>query len=148
MDRLTKEYKELVRYGWRLFTLSHRAWSREMEQHGLSSSTFPVVEMAVQQPGVTQQVIADALSVDKSCVSRAVKHLEDEGFLLREKASECARGFCCYPTEKARAAYEAIIAIEARHIRELAGDVAPEALAGANALCARLVERLTGENDK
>ncbi|MBR4080928.1 MAG: MarR family transcriptional regulator [Clostridia bacterium] len=148
MDRLTKEYKALVCSGWRLFTLSHRAWSREMERHGLSPSTFPVVEMAVQQPGVTQQVIADALSVDKSCVSRAVKHLEDAGFLLREKAGERTRGLCCYPTEKARAAYEAIIAFEAKHIHALAGDVAPEKLANANASCIQLVERLISDNDK
>lgn len=148
MDRLTKEYKALVRSGWRLFQLSHRAWSRSMEQQGLSSSTFPVVEMAVQQPGVTQQAIADALSIDKSCVSRAVKQLEDNGFLRREKCGECARGFSCYPTDKARAAYETVIAEESEHICRLMADVSPDALADANALCVRLIEHLTQEEDQ
>lgn len=145
MDRLTKEYKTLVRSSWRLFNLSHKAWAKAMEEMGLSTATFPVVEMAVQQPGVTQQVIANTLSIDKSCISRSVKYLEENGFLLREKCTECTRGFRCYPTEKAKAAYDKIIELESVHIRELFHDVSADDLGKLNAFYDKLIDRLSGQ---
>ena len=145
MDNLTKEYKALVRAGWRVFNLSHRAWDKAMNELGLSTATFPVVEMAVQQPGVSQQTIANALSIDKSCVSRSVKYLVENGFLLREKCPERTHGFRCYPTEKGLAAYDRLYELEGTHIRTLFTDIDPAELARANALCAQLIERLSGQ---
>ena len=76
MDQLANNSKPLVRTAWRLFYLSHRAWSQPIEQAGLTTSSFPVLEMIVQNPGITQQEITDQVSLDKSCTSRACKALE------------------------------------------------------------------------
>lgn len=123
MDQLTKEYKALVRGCWRLFTQSQRAWSKAFAELGLSSTTFPVVELAVLRPGISQQEIADTLCVDKSCVSRAVKSLMENGFLQREKSADVTHGFCCFPTEKSLHAYERVIELERIHIHALFSDI-------------------------
>ncbi|MBR6767453.1 MAG: MarR family transcriptional regulator, partial [Clostridia bacterium] len=80
MDKLTGDYKSLVRSSWRLFYLSHRAWAKAIEDMGLTTSTYSPLEMIVQNPGVTQQEISDELSIDKSCTSRSCRILEENGF--------------------------------------------------------------------
>ena len=145
MDQLTKEYKALVRGSWRLFNLSQRAWSKAFLELGLSSTTFPMVELAVQNPGISQQEIADMLSVDKSCVSRAVKQLVDNGFLQREKSAEFSHGFGCFPTEKSLQAYERVIELESTHIRALFSDVEISRLRDANGFLVELNTRLQSQ---
>ena len=145
MDQLAKNYKTLVRNAWRLFYLSHRAWSQPIEQAGLTTASFPVLEMIVQNPGVTQQEITDQISLDKSCTSRACKVLESEGFIRREKSLEAAHAFRCYPTEKAAPVVEAIIEKESRHIHGLFEGENPAEMEKAIGLLAHLIEQLQKE---
>lgn len=142
MDKLTRDYKALVRSSWRLFYLSHRSWAKAIEDMGLSTATYSPLEMIVQQPGVTQQEISDELSIDKSCTSRACKYLETNGFIYREKSPDCTHGFKCYPTEKAIEACERVIAIERVHIHALFEDIDISELETASALLDSLIERL------
>jgi len=119
MDQLTREYKTLVRKAWQLFYLSHRSWNTPITEAGLSISNFPVLETIVQRPGITQQEITDEIRMDKSCTSRACKFLEANGFIRREKSTNCTHGFLCYPTEKALLAVEQVISRECGHIHTL-----------------------------
>ena len=142
MDKLSKEYKRLVRSAWRLFYLSHRVWAKPIEELGLSTATFSPLEIIVQNPGVSQQVIADELSLDKSCMSRACRFLETNGFITREKSTDCTHGFRCYPTEKAREAYQKVMEMEDMHIHALFSDVSIEELDNSVTLLDHLVGRL------
>ncbi len=142
MDQLAKNYKTLVRNAWRLFYLSHRAWSRPIEQAGLTTASFPVLEMIVQNPGVTQQEITDQVSLDKSCTSRACKALEAAGFIRREKCLKAAHAFRCYPTEKAAAVVDEIVEKESQHIHRLFEEENPAEMKKTIALLEQLIERL------
>lgn len=142
MDKLTGDYKALVRSSWRLFYLSHRSWAKAIEDMGLSTATYSPLEMIVQQPGITQQEISDELSIDKSCTSRACKYLETNGFIYREKSPDCTHGFKCYPTDRAIEAYERVIEIERIHIHALFEDIDIKELETAAALLDSLIERL------
>lgn len=142
MDKLSKEYKQLVRSSWRLFYLSHRVWAKPIEELGLSTSTFSPLEIIVQNPGVNQQVIANELSLDKSCMSRSCKFLETNGFITREKSRDCTHGFLCYPTEKALDVYQKIMEIEDAHIHALFSDVNIDELENSISLLKHLVDRL------
>ena len=145
MDKLSKNYKMLVRNAWRLFYLSHGAWASSMAEAGLTSSSFSVLEMIVQHPGVTQQEIADKISLDKSCTSRACKALETDGFIRREKSSDAAHALRCHPTEKAAPVVEAIIEKESRHIHEMFEGENPAEMEKAIALLGHLIEQLQKE---
>lgn len=145
MDQLANDYKTLVRNAWRLFYLSHRAWSSPIEEAGLTTTSFPVLEMIVQHPGVTQQEITDQVSLDKSCTSRACKALEADGFIRREKCLQSAHAFRCYPTEKAPAVVDAIVEKEIRHIHSLFDEENPGEMERSIAFLSHLVERLQNE---
>jgi len=142
VDQLTRDYKKLVRNSWRLFYLSHKAWAASIEKAGLTTASFPVLEMIVQNPGITQQEITDQVSLDKSCTSRACKALEAGGFIRREKCLKSAHAFRCYPTENAPAVVQSIVQQEYQHIHELFGDQNPEDMARASALLAELTEKM------
>ena len=145
MDQLSKDYKKLVRNAWRLFYLSHKAWAATIEEAGLTTASFPVLEMIVQNPGVTQQEITDQVSLDKSCTSRACKALEAGGFIRREKCLKSAHAFRCYPTEKAPEVVEMIIQQESQHIHDLFGAQNPDDFARASAFLADLTEKMRKE---
>lgn len=145
MDKLSKEYKRLVRSSWRLFYLSHRVWAKPIEELGLSTATFSPLEIIVQNPGVNQQVVADELSLDKSCMSRACKFLETNGFITREKSTDCTHGFRCYPTEKALNAYQKVMDMEDVHIHALFSDANINELESSIALMNRLIDRLNAQ---
>lgn len=145
MDQLTKDYKSLVRNGWRFFYLSHKAWTKAIEEQGLSTSTYPIMEIAVLNPGITQQEIAGQLSIDKSCASRACKFLEANGFIYKEKSTEYAHGFRCFPTEKAKEVCSKIIELEGRHIHALFENSDAHQIGSANAVLSDLIEKLSGQ---
>lgn len=142
MDKLTGDYKSLVRSSWRLFYLSHRAWAKAIEDMGLTTSTYSPLEMIVQNPGVTQQEISDELSIDKSCTSRSCRILEENGFIRREKSPDCTHGFKCYPTQKAEGVCEKVIEIENTHIHALFYDIDTRELETASDLLNKLIEKL------
>ena len=119
MDELTLNYKALVRNAWRVFSLSHRNWSGSLEAFGLSTSTFPILEAIVQNPGIGQQEISDELCIDKSCTSRGCRFLEERGFICRKKSSDHAHGFQCFPCEKGIQAYEQVLSAEHLQIHEV-----------------------------
>jgi len=145
VDQLSRNYKKLVRNAWRLFYLSHKAWASSIEETGLTTTSFPVLEMIVQNPGVTQQEITDQVSLDKSCTSRACKALEAGGFIRREKCLKSAHAFRCYPTDKAPEVVARIAEQEARHIHELFGTHDPEGFARTSAFLAELTEKMRKE---
>ena len=142
MDKLTKDYKDLVRSSWRLFYLSHRAWAKAIEDLGLSTGTYSPLELIAQKPGITQQEISDELSIDKSCTSRSCKQLESSGFIRKEKSPDCTHGFKCFPTDKGLEACEKIIGIERIHIHALFEDIDLEQLEKSTALLNSLIDRL------
>ena len=142
MDKLTKDYKQLVRNSWRLFYLSHRAWAKAIEDMGLSTSTYSPLEMIVQNPGITQQEISDELSIDKSCTSRSCRYLEENGFIRKEKSPDCTHGFKCFPTEKAIQICEKVIEIERVHIHALFHETDTQELEKVSALMGNLIEKL------
>jgi len=142
MDKLTKGYKALVRGSWRLFYLSHRSWAKAFEEMGLSTSTYSPLEMIVLQPGITQQEISDELSIDKSCTSRACRFLEDNGFIRKEKSTDCTHGYKCYPTDKGTEACEKVIEIENTHIHALFEEIDANQLETASELFEKLIGKL------
>ena len=146
MDQLASNYKMLVRNAWRLFYLSHGAWAASMAEAGLTSSSFSVLEMIVQNPGVTQQEITEQISLDKSCTSRACKTLEAAGFIRREKSLQSAHAFHCYPTEKAAGVVEDIVEKESRHIHRLFEGEDPACMEKAVKLLSHLIEQLQKES--
>lgn len=142
VDKLFADYKMLVRSAWRLFYHTHRTWAVSIEAKGLTTASFPILEMIVNHPGVTQQEITDQISLDKSGTSRACKLLETKGFIRREKCLQAAHAFRCYPTEQAVGIVEDVVRQESAHIHRLFDGEDPADMEAAVAILSRLTDQL------
>ncbi|MFR9070599.1 MAG: MarR family winged helix-turn-helix transcriptional regulator, partial [Paraclostridium sp.] len=61
--------------------------------------------------GKNQEEIADALNIDKGTTARAIKKLEKEGFLIREKDKIDKRAYKIYLSEKGKSTKDTIYSI-------------------------------------
>ena len=75
---------------------------RELSKYNLTVAEQPFF-MALQRcEGVTQEELTAMVCVDKSATARAVKSLEEKGFLIREQDPSNRRQNRLYPTDQAK----------------------------------------------
>jgi DNA-binding MarR family transcriptional regulator len=60
-----------------------------------------LVEIALS-PGLTQDEVSERLFMDKTTTARAVKDLEEKGYIIRERDAEDKRCRRLWPTEKGK----------------------------------------------
>lgn len=94
------------------FSIIHRQSSayldRQLKQHGITASRYTYILVICENPGVSQEEIAERLKIDKGSVARAIQQFEADGYITRYTAAEDKRQYRVHPTEKARALYENI----------------------------------------
>ncbi|MCK4833122.1 MAG: MarR family transcriptional regulator, partial [Gammaproteobacteria bacterium] len=75
-------------------------WDEAFAEFGLSPSHAYLLRLLLEQPGLTQTQITQALKLEKSTVTRFVTVLEGKKLVTREKNG---REVLAYPTTKAKA---------------------------------------------
>lgn len=68
-----------------------RLYDEALRPAGLNNGQFSILAMLAARDGWTMQALADALGLDQSSLSAAVKPLERRGLLDRQAATEDAR---------------------------------------------------------
>lgn len=90
----------------RMITLLSRKcqcyFSRELAKFGLTAAEQPFFMALQHYEGITQEKLTAVVCVDKSATARAVRSLEQKGFLIRVEDKNDRRQNRIYPTEKAR----------------------------------------------
>lgn len=76
--------------------------SKELTGLGIGAGQFMFLLELYRKDGRSQENIAQALDVDKGTTARAIKKLEEEGFLTREKDEVDKRAYKLYLTDKGR----------------------------------------------
>lgn len=76
--------------------------SRELNKYNLTSAEQPFFMVLQRCEGITQDDLTAMVCVDKSATARAVKSLEEKGFLIRVQDQNNRRQNRIYPTEKAK----------------------------------------------
>ncbi len=76
-------------------------WEQSFKQYGLSPAHGYLIRLVLEQPGISQQFIGDALYLDKSTVTRFINKLEKSGWVLREANKTDQREKIINPTDKA-----------------------------------------------
>ncbi len=77
-------------------------WEQSFKKYGLSPAHGYLIRLVLEQPGVSQQFIGDALVLDKSTVTRFINKIEKAGWVSREASEKDQREKIIVPTEKAR----------------------------------------------
>ncbi len=96
-------------------SIIHRArmmyLNNELKSLNVTSSQFIYLIKLYRNEGQTQEDLANHLFVDKGTVARAVKKLEDNGFICRRTDPENRRRYLLYLTQDGKALMPDIINI-------------------------------------
>ena len=100
-------------YKW--IGLAHRWYqlylNRRLAEYGLSGSQYLFLVYICRQPGRTQDKLPELVHLNKSNVTRALAHLERQGYIRREPHPQDRRTTAIFPTPRAEAAYPRIMEI-------------------------------------
>ncbi len=83
--------------------------SRELKPYGFGWGDYDfLMILYYRKEGVSQEDLAKSLTVSKTTSMRAIKKLESEGYIFRERDENDRRAYKVYLTEKGKAIQETI----------------------------------------
>lgn len=101
-------------------------FSTELGPDSLKPGSFALMSFIVENPGITQTELGRAAGRDKSSVTTALRALEDDGLIERQRLDDDRRSYASSATEKGEQTYRRIIAKAHIHAGKLEKIVGPE----------------------
>jgi len=74
----------------------------QLKQYDLGSGQFHFLMMLYKKDGVNQETLAETLNIDKATSARAIKKLEEKGYVTRTRDENDRRNYNVFLTEKAQ----------------------------------------------
>lgn len=99
---MKKECKYIGRYISQIHRKGNIFISKELNVLGIGSGQFMFLLELYKGDGKSQEDLADLLNIDKGTTARALKKLEEEGFIIREKDEIDKRAYKVCLTEKGK----------------------------------------------
>lgn len=96
MDR-----EHLIKYISMNYRYMNMVFSKELEQYGLNLSLMHYLLRLYHEDGISQETLKKWILKDKGTTARAIKKLEDLGYIYREKNEHDKREYRVFLTEKA-----------------------------------------------
>ena len=129
MDRVDASLRDLTGYCLRRASTKVLALASErLAPFGLRRTTFSALSVVVDNPGIHQSKLADALAIERPNVVQIVDELEKAGFLRRVPVPTDRRLRGLEPTEDGKrvcaAAYDRLYAMEQALTRDLSAEEA------------------------
>ncbi len=87
---------------------------KKFEALGINTSQHMFIIHICENEGITQDKLLPLVHLNKSNITRGLAKLEENGFIYKEPCIQDKRTARLYPTAKAKAIYQDIIAIEAQ----------------------------------
>lgn len=120
-------------------TVSQGIAHRYQQDHDISVTEWRVIVMLGRFPGSTASEVVDRTAMDKVSISRAVRSLEEKGFLLRRTDSEDRRRQLLFLTRgRGKRVLESIVPMAAAYETELLNALEENEWAALNGLLAKL----------
>ena len=102
-----------------------RYMNRALAENGVTGIAYSVIITIAKRPGINQDQLAEAQGVDKSRVARMLRHLELDGYILRELHPEDRRNYMISLTAKGVELHEQIIKITKEWAALISSGIAP-----------------------
>lgn len=99
-----------------------------LAEHGAAvppPMSLRLLQLCVQNPGITPSGLVDLTGRDKAQVTRMLKSLMDEHYLERRDHPEDRRSHCLWPTRSAQTAVEVFAQAQATVAEQLFGPCSP-----------------------
>lgn len=75
--------------------------TKRLSKYGIRSGQYMFLLRLYKEDGVNQEMLSDSLFIDKGTTARAIKKLEEEGFVFKIKDENDKRANEIYLTDKA-----------------------------------------------
>lgn len=75
--------------------------SRRMEPYNIGCGQYIFLMTLYKKDGISQEELSDLLKIDKATTAKALKKLEEEGYIVRNVDSDDKRAYRVYVTQKA-----------------------------------------------
>lgn len=99
---MKKDCKYIGRYISQIHRKGGAFISKELSELGVGAGQFMFLLELYRGDGRSQEDLAETLNIDKGTTARAIKKLEEEGFLIREKDKIDKRAYKLYLTPKGK----------------------------------------------
>ncbi len=99
------------KYISQIYRKGNAFFSKKFEKYSIGSGQFMFLANLYRNNGLNQEELAEILNIDKGTTARAIKKLEEEGFIKREKDENDKRAYKLYVTQKAENIKEEIFEI-------------------------------------
>lgn len=76
--------------------------TKELSQYGIGYGQVMFLLQLYAKDGISQEEISENLNIDKATTCRAIKKLQDEGFVVREKDEQDKRAYKVFLTDKSK----------------------------------------------
>ena len=94
--------KSVGRYISCIYRNFHKYMHHQLPEYNIGSGQFHFLMMLYRKDGVNQETLAEKLNIDKATSARAIKKLEEQGFVIRKKDSNDRRNYHIFLTPKAK----------------------------------------------
>lgn len=101
MCRLVEEHEYLGKSIARIHKMSMMYLSKQFSRFNIGSGQCFFLVKIYNNPGITQEELASSMFFDKGTTARAIKVLEDNGYVKRVKREDDKRAYSVIATEKA-----------------------------------------------
>lgn len=81
---------------------------KELEKYSIGKGQYTFLVTLLKNDGIRQEDLSDLLNIDKGTTARAIKKLEEEGYVIRKINPKDRRSYGVYITDKARSISEDI----------------------------------------
>lgn len=105
------KYEPIGKYISMLYRLGGTYLSKQFSKFNIGSGQFFFLSYLYNNNGVSQEEISKNINIDKGTTARAIKKLEEEGYVYRKVDEEDKRAYKVYITEKALSIKEDFYAV-------------------------------------
>lgn len=106
-----KDYHHIGKYIGEIHRASTMYFGKRASKFGIGAGQFFFLLNLYKRDGIAQEELTEKLNLDKGTTARAIKKLEDEGYLNRVKNENDRRAYRLKLTEKAEQIREEVFAI-------------------------------------
>lgn len=104
-------YHHIGKYIGEIHRASSMYFSKKFNKFGIGTGQYLFLLNLYKRDGVTQEELTEELKLDKATTARAIKKLEDEGYVTRVKKENDKRAYKLELTERAKEIREEVYLI-------------------------------------
>ena len=114
---------------------------QRLGQYGLAGNQSLYLRVIIQQPGISQDELAEKLVFNKSSVSRQVAALEKAGLVRQERSQRDKRSMQVYATPEGEALLPAILETSKEYFSIITAELTPEERTLLDELCQKVCRK-------